>query len=204
MGNECVRVEIRKADIEEGASRNWAAAKLVEAAVKRDHGVKDAILRGKTLTADGTVLLLPEGAQAFTREYDAGNTNQRRAMRPISFTMRACPSGAITTQVREASTAKEALAVVQDVLNGGGRQAKMLWDVLTALRGPDSRDQNLKERTTARIRYMALGDAPGKDPNGVAISRASPIDASGSDHFCEHAQAAKEALEEMGLTAGAL
>jgi hypothetical protein len=50
----------------------------------------------------------------------------------------------------------EALKAVVEVLNHDDDDSRLLWHILTALRGPDNSDKNLKEATTARLRH-AIG-----------------------------------------------
>lgn len=56
------------------------------------------------------------------------------------------------------------LQPIIDELNGGGKDAQDLWDILTALRGPDASHKyyevsSLKDETTAKLRY-AIGLRP--------------------------------------------
>jgi hypothetical protein len=53
-------------------------------------------------------------------------------------------------------TVKSILDGVVAFLNKGNDDSKMLWNVLTALRGPDNGDEKLKENTTMRLRH-AIG-----------------------------------------------
>jgi len=56
-------------------------------------------------------------------------------------------------------TLRQALDVIQDMLDGQPYSAE-LWDILVALRGPDSRDRKLKYATTAIIRSAAFPKRP--------------------------------------------
>lgn len=67
--------------------------------------------------------------------------------------------------------AQRALEYVDSVLAGGGPESKKLWDILTALRGPDRDDQQrYKGGLTAVIRSAAFPKA------AVARSRAFSAD----------------------------
>ena len=48
--------------------------------------------------------------------------------------------------------AQQALKSLVKSLNKGGTHAGLLWSILSALRGPDSEDFQVKSLTTARIR----------------------------------------------------
>lgn len=56
------------------------------------------------------------------------------------------------------NTMKEVLDVIDEFLVQHGRdnEGAMLWDVLTALRGPDSGDDEVKQATTVHIRAAAF------------------------------------------------
>lgn len=51
---------------------------------------------------------------------------------------------------------RKALAVVEDVLLGHDQDARDLWAILTALRGPDDGDYEMKSRTTVPVRRAAF------------------------------------------------
>ena len=68
------------------------------------------------------------------------------------------------------------LDMVVSVLNGPVRsRAGQLWDVLTALRGPDSDDYKLKDLTTATIRH-AIGLKSDSQP-GIRVVEKVPFGA---------------------------
>lgn len=68
---------------------------------------------------------------------------------------------------------KQLLKQLVTFLNLHDRDSKMLWAVLTALRGPDNENEHdLKEETTARIRN-AVGLKPGVG-NGASVSSYLP------------------------------
>ena len=83
------------------------------------------------------------------------------------------------------------------VVNSGGAESGDLWHILTALRGPDSDELELKMRTTARIRG-AIGltsetfVVSAKPPEGL-----SP-DTFTFGHFHHHHNSAIEALQRLG------
>ena len=56
-------------------------------------------------------------------------------------------------------TLRQALDAIQEMLDGQPFSAD-LWDVLVALRGPDSRDRKIKNATTALIRSKAFPKQP--------------------------------------------
>ena len=56
-------------------------------------------------------------------------------------------------------TLRQALNQIQDMLDGQSYSAE-LWDVIVALRGPDSRDRKIKNATTAIIRSAAFPKQP--------------------------------------------
>lgn len=81
-----------------------------------------------------------------------------------------------------------------------------LWDVLSALRGPDSESADMKDTTTAVIRQAAFGDLfdefPAimhRDDKEGAVYRGKMESAmhrgKGNAHFYRHARAAFHALE---------
>lgn len=90
-----------------------------------------------------------------------------------------------------------------DGLLTAGRDKDMvdehLWNVLSALRGPDDSNSDLKWVTTARVRHI-LGISPGL---GLAVN-STPEPAAGigeflaSMHFIHHWQAAMQSLKALG------
>lgn len=124
--------------------------------------------------------------------------------------------------------AKVALAELVAVLNDGGEASMELWDILSALRGPDTENLHIKDLSTAKIRG-AIGVIPEKGSyyrNGAYISkdlfdaelsendgfvldvggrlqelhqRIYPNDEKQFDHFCCHAMRAIDALRKWGL-----
>ena len=98
-------------------------------------------------------------------------------------------------------TLREALDQIQEMLSGKAYSAE-LWDVLVALRGPDSRNRKLKHATTAVIRSAAFPKRPceersifGKDDKRYASRRKDMISKkSDNAHFREHVVDAFAAL----------
>jgi hypothetical protein len=80
-----------------------------------------------------------------------------------------------------------------------------LWDVLTALRGPDSRNRKLKYATTALVRSAAFPSRPcedrsvfGKDSKKLAARRRKMYSTHEDfNHFREHIS---EAFAVLGLS----
>ena len=100
-------------------------------------------------------------------------------------------------------TLRQALNQIQDMLDGQSYSAD-LWDVLVALRGPDSRDRKIKNATTAIIRSAAFPKQPclersifaHKDSEKLAQRRSSLFTSKlDNNHFREHVMAAFDALQ---------
>ena len=80
-----------------------------------------------------------------------------------------------------------------------------LWDILVALRGPDSRNRKIKHATTAVIRQAAFPARPcedrsvfGKDSLQLAARRRSLFaNREDNNHFREHT---RDAFESLGLS----
>lgn len=100
-------------------------------------------------------------------------------------------------------TLREALDVIEDMLRAK-RYSRDLWNVLTALRGPDSRNRWVKTATTGVIRHTAFPSRPNgdlsafKEDDSMMAKRrvliyAGKID---SNHFREHV---KDAFDSLGL-----
>jgi len=102
-------------------------------------------------------------------------------------------------------TLREALDQIQEMLSGKSYSAD-LWDVLVALRGPDSRDRKIKNATTALIRTKAFPKRPClersvfavKDtPELVARRRSLFATKLDNNHFREHVS---DAFDALGLS----
>jgi hypothetical protein len=87
------------------------------------------------------------------------------------------------------------------------RYAKAVWEVFTALRGPDSNNYNVKEITTQQIR-SAIGlqaqNAGGAFtgiglPKGIANPDEFTVQHRENRHFVTHYGCAVEALEILGF-----
>jgi len=80
-----------------------------------------------------------------------------------------------------------------------------LWDILVALRGPDSRNRKLKYATTAVIRQAAFPARPcedrsifGEDTSQLAARRKEMFkNKSDSNHFREHV---RDSFNSLGLS----
>jgi hypothetical protein len=64
---------------------------------------------------------------------------------------------------------RKALDKIQDMLDGKSYSAD-LWDILVALRGPDSRNRKIKNATTALIRTTAFPKQPCLERSVFAIA----------------------------------
>ena len=103
-------------------------------------------------------------------------------------------------------TLRQALDIIQEMLDGKPYSAD-LWDVLVALRGPDSRDRKIKYATTAVIRSAAFPKRPceersifGKDTEELVKRRKYMFKyCTGDNHFREHVH---DAFEALGLKLG--
>lgn len=99
-------------------------------------------------------------------------------------------------------TLRQALDFIQEMLSDRSYSLE-LWNVLTALRGPDSRNRKIKYATTALIRSAAFPKRPcedlsvfGVDSPALAERRREIHDL---NHFQEHA---KDAFDALGLKWG--
>lgn len=95
-------------------------------------------------------------------------------------------------------TMKGLLKVLGDFFHRADEEeTKLAWDVLTGLRGPDSRDHERKSATTAVIRHAVFGMRNHKIPAAVHADEAGSEQTRSrmeDDHFRQHAYAAFEAL----------
>jgi hypothetical protein len=96
-------------------------------------------------------------------------------------------------------TAKQILAGINEWArvrhekNPDDKQTKALWDVFSALRGPDSADQSkLKYHTTGAIRRVALPHLA--EGHGLLSSRSDFVMPTDYSHFERHIRWAAEAL----------
>jgi hypothetical protein len=95
---------------------------------------------------------------------------------------------------------RRALDKIQDMLDGKSYSAE-LWDILVALRGPDSRNRKVKNATTALIRTKAFPKRPCLERSVFAIrdtaelaKRRQVLLSQESNHFREHVTDAFAAL----------
>lgn len=129
---------------------------------------------------------------------------------PLSSTCRVVDLSSMTA--RQMLDLLDEYFVVQHLAKGpkpsrGSVEGDKLWDVLSALRGPDSDDYNLKVVTTAPLRTMAFPKlwacesaalsgpslAPAKDYNPARLGV-------GYSHFADHVLEAHKALQSMLVT----
>jgi len=94
------------------------------------------------------------------------------------------------------------LKKIVTTINRSDRNAKHLWDILSALRGPDSGNGYNKTRTTERIRHT-LGFKPSMfftdtDPLIYDSELHTTIAKEEGDHFADHIASAVDALKELG------
>jgi hypothetical protein len=103
-------------------------------------------------------------------------------------------------------TLRQALDQIQDMLDGQSFSAE-LWDILVALRGPDSRNRKLKYATTAVIRQAAFPRRPceersifGDDSFVLTLRRREMFrKRQDHNHFREHI---RDAFAALGLKFG--
>lgn len=108
-----------------------------------------------------------------------------------------------TSNFHNPKSLREALDKIQEMLNGK-TYSEDLWNVLVALRGPDSRDRKIKNATTAVIRTAAFPKQPcsalsvfGKDEPMLAARRKMLFRKKADlNHFREHVN---DAFESLGL-----
>jgi hypothetical protein len=106
--------------------------------------------------------------------------------------------------MRHPNTLRDALDVLQEMLKGKSYSAD-LWDVIVALRGPDSRNRKVKNATTTLIRTVAFPKKPclarscfaTKDTAEMARRRRSLFaNREDQNHFREHV---RDAFAALGL-----
>jgi len=94
---------------------------------------------------------------------------------------------------------RKMLDTIDEMLAGDANEARDLWSVLTALRGPDNEDTELKWRTTAVIRAKAFPKAAQTCVHGMAVvvTGANSVRYCTSDlsHFGSHVYSAARALD---------
>lgn len=103
-----------------------------------------------------------------------------------------------------AADAKNLIDTIVAFINVHDEASKSVWDILTALRGPDTGDGKLKEETTARLRH-AVGLSMISTWNSVGfITNSSPMRlpdqyCSFLDHFEYHYKQAYHTAEKLGF-----
>jgi hypothetical protein len=104
--------------------------------------------------------------------------------------------------VKKTDVVRSVLKRIDEVLARDDSDSEALWNILTALRGPDSDEWELKAATTERIRTVAL---PKTAYSNFTASTASfskgKIDKSilPDDHFGNHVRMAITALQGHGF-----
>lgn len=102
-------------------------------------------------------------------------------------------------------TVNAVLDRIDEVLASGGAESRQLWDILTALRGPDSGDIVVKRDYTAPIRAAAFprsADANSRFslafmwPTTLPSVHTAQLD----QHFFSHIDTALTALHEINRT----
>jgi hypothetical protein len=98
-------------------------------------------------------------------------------------------------------SAKEVLAALDEwAIQTDDLESKRLWDVLTALRGPDNEDTQMKLNATVPIRKRALPKWLARIyPWQMTVERETNLTNLFPWHFCCHAENAHSALNVMGL-----
>jgi hypothetical protein len=114
---------------------------------------------------------------------------------------------------RRTAKAKKVLTLIAELMDGPfdpDDPGHCLWMILSALRGPDAHDHNIKEATTEKIRAV-IGVKP--YPNntaGVSASKDKPkslltfseatgsLPPNGDFHFYSHYSEAVKSLKKLG------
>lgn len=116
-----------------------------------------------------------------------------------------------TFEEKEADEKAHAVAALKEVvrvLNYEGSASADLWAILTALRGPDNEDDQLKKRTTTNIRgAIGLDGSPGRFRSAVVthgpVKYQNPSmtenKVAGCAHFAAHINSALWALERFKI-----
>lgn len=104
------------------------------------------------------------------------------------------------------TTAREVLDLIDNfLLEGDSTETNKLWDVLSALRGPDSDDFRLKDETTIHIRraafprFSSTQNRWGDNKTRAVFTSDHPYvsprtTSSASGHFCSHIRSAAMVL----------
>jgi len=107
---------------------------------------------------------------------------------------------------RDEKRAVELLKNLVSFINEGNSASRRVWDILTALRGPDNGSSALKDATTARLRYtLGLQEDKGNGFRIVKQPMLAPKFAIFAHkeavewHFSYHYNEAYRALVALGL-----
>lgn len=95
--------------------------------------------------------------------------------------------------------ARAAINALVKVLNKGDETACLVWDVVTALRGPDDSSDTLKQLTTARIRGAI--DIKSNFVDAIDLTPSWAVAIEMHPHFGRHYYSALEALTKLGYIA---
>lgn len=107
---------------------------------------------------------------------------------------------------REVQQVRAIIMEIRGILRKGDEVSSALWDVLSAVRGPDDGSLSVKECTTAVIRWRLFGNscrargAAWKDSPSLKKGREKIYrDLGGGSHFVHHVKDAFSALDDLGL-----
>ena len=107
------------------------------------------------------------------------------------------------TKIQTPTTTRGMLDLIDKFLARCNRESGNLWDVLSALRGPDDEDEITKKRTTMLIRDAAFPRLKVRQrrtwmsgPSGryPGMGGVPPYDSTGQGHFFVHANGAAKGL----------
>lgn len=123
-------------------------------------------------------------------------------------------------EVHEYADARSVIEGIRLILKQGDDEAKHLWNMLTALRGPDHNDlrgwQSVKKHTTNRVRTAVFGNMSSvvttkirasfhgspvdvEELRDLPASKQEVLDKSEHEHFRKHFERAVEAIEALDL-----
>ena len=111
------------------------------------------------------------------------------------------------TKIKTPTTVRGMLDLIDKFLARCDGESGNLWDVLSALRGPDDDDEITKKKTTIPIRAAAFPklkkaldsssrwiSGPSNRCPGMGMNGVSPYDSTGRGHFYTHANGAARVL----------
>lgn len=109
--------------------------------------------------------------------------------------------------ISEESTVNDILRAIDTwAINRGGEEAKDLWAILSAMRGPDDSDDNIKFTSTCRIRGFALPHLAGIAGAIVrdtlyheGMRELIAFNESNSHHFNNHVRQAAIAIRKYSI-----